>query len=31
LLKDPTFRSRLIDGKTRQEIFEIIAQEDQKF
>lgn len=31
LLKDPTFRSRLIEGKTRQEIFEIIAQEDQKF
>ncbi len=31
LLKDPTFRSRLIEGKTGQEIFEIIAQEDQKF
>jgi nitrogen PTS system EIIA component len=31
LLKDSTFRSRLIEGKTRQEIFEIIAQEDQKF
>ncbi|HSE85012.1 MAG TPA: PTS sugar transporter subunit IIA [Candidatus Binatia bacterium] len=31
LLKDPTFRSRLIAGKTGQEIFEIIAQEDQKF
>jgi nitrogen PTS system EIIA component len=31
LLKDPTFRRRLMEGKTRQEIFEIIAQEDQKF
>lgn len=31
LLKDPTFRSRLMEGKTGREIFEIIAQEDQKF
>jgi nitrogen PTS system EIIA component len=31
LLKDPAFRNRLIDGKTRDEIFDIIAQEDQKF
>ena len=31
LLKDPAFRSRLIEGKTREEIFDIIAQEDQKF
>jgi nitrogen PTS system EIIA component len=31
LLKDPAFRSRLIEGKTREEIFNIIAQEDQKF
>jgi PTS system nitrogen regulatory IIA component len=31
LLKDPAFRSRLIEGKTGHEIFEIIAQEDQKF
>ncbi len=31
LLKDPTFRSRLIEGKTGQDIFKIIAQEDQKF
>ena len=31
LLKDPAFRSRLIEGKTRDEIFEIIVQEDQKF
>jgi nitrogen PTS system EIIA component len=31
LLKDSTFRSRLMEGKTREEIFEIIAQEDQKF
>jgi PTS system nitrogen regulatory IIA component len=31
LLKDPAFRNRLIEGKTREEIFDIIAQEDQKF
>ena len=31
LLKDPTFRSRLIEGKSGPEIFAIIAQEDQKF
>jgi PTS system nitrogen regulatory IIA component len=31
LLKDPTFRSRLIEGKTGPEIFAIIAHEDQKF
>lgn len=31
LLKDPAFRSRLIEGKTREEIFDMIAQEDQKF
>lgn len=31
LLKDPAFRSRLMGGKTGREIFEIIAQEDQKF
>jgi PTS system nitrogen regulatory IIA component len=31
LLKDPAFRSQLIEGKTREEIFDIIAQEDQKF
>lgn len=31
LLKDPAFRSRLMDGKTGREIFDIIAQEDQKF
>jgi PTS system nitrogen regulatory IIA component len=31
LLKDPAFRSRLIEGKTREEIFDIIVQEDQKF
>jgi nitrogen PTS system EIIA component len=31
LLKDPAFRSHLIEGKTREEIFDIIAQEDQKF
>jgi nitrogen PTS system EIIA component len=31
LLKDPTFRGRLIKATTRQEIFDIIAQEDQKF
>ncbi|HXV81764.1 MAG TPA: PTS sugar transporter subunit IIA [Candidatus Binatia bacterium] len=31
LLKDPAFRSRLMEGKTAREIFEIIDQEDQKF
>jgi PTS system nitrogen regulatory IIA component len=31
LLKDPTFRGRLIEATTRQKIFDIIAQEDQKF
>lgn len=31
LLKDEPFRRRLMEGKTRQEIFQIIADEDQKF
>ena len=31
LLKDPAFRSRLMRGQTREEIFDIIAEEDQKF
>ena len=31
LLKDETFRRRLMEGKTSQEIFQTIAQEDQKF
>ena len=31
LLKDAAFRSRLIEGQTREEIFRIIAEEDQKF
>jgi PTS system nitrogen regulatory IIA component len=31
LLKDSAFRSRLMEGKTAQEIFEIISREDQKF
>jgi len=31
LLKDPGFRSRLLEAKTKQDIFGIIAQEDQKF
>jgi PTS system nitrogen regulatory IIA component len=31
LLKDPAFRNRLIEANSREEIFEIIAQEDQKF
>jgi len=30
LLKDPAFRGRLMAGKTREEIFNIIATEDQK-
>jgi PTS system nitrogen regulatory IIA component len=31
LLKDPAFRSRLMNAQTSQEIFETIASEDQKF
>jgi PTS system nitrogen regulatory IIA component len=31
LLKDETFRRRLMNGETSEEIFEIIAEEDQKF
>ena len=31
LLKDAAFRSRLMGGQTREEIFQIIAEEDQKF
>ena len=31
LLKDAAFRSRLMQGQTSEEIFNIIAEEDQKF
>lgn len=31
LLKDEAFRSRLMDGKTSHDIYQIIATEDQKF
>jgi nitrogen PTS system EIIA component len=31
LLKDEAFRRRLMQGKTSQEIFQAIAEEDQKF
>ena len=31
LLKDEAFRHRLMEGKTSQDIFQIIAEEDQKF
>jgi nitrogen PTS system EIIA component len=31
LLKDPALRSRLIATKTKQELYDIIATEDQKF
>jgi len=31
LLKDVAFRSRLMQGQTSQEIFDTIAEEDQKF
>ena len=31
LLKDAAFRSRLLEGRTREEIFKIISEEDQKF
>ena len=31
LLKDETFRRRLMEGKTSQDLYQIIAEEDQKF
>lgn len=31
LLKDAAFRSRLMEGQTREDIFKIIVEEDQKF
>lgn len=31
LLKDPVFRSRLMEGKTAEEIFNTIRDEDEKF
>lgn len=31
LLKDAPFRTRLMEGKTREEIFKAIREEDQKF
>lgn len=31
LLKDGEFRARLMQGRTREEIFQIISEEDQKF
>ena len=31
LLKDESFRRRLMEGKTSQDIYQIIAEEDQKF
>ncbi len=31
LLKDSSFRARLMEGKTREEIFNVIKEEDQKF
>jgi PTS system nitrogen regulatory IIA component len=31
LLKDPAFRARLMQGETQEDIFRIIADEDQKF
>jgi nitrogen PTS system EIIA component len=31
LLKDSSFRLRLMEGKTREEIFEVIEEEDRKF
>jgi nitrogen PTS system EIIA component len=31
LLKDGGFRARLMQGRTREEIFQIISEEDQKF
>ena len=31
LLKDEAFRRRLMEGQTSQELFNIIAEEDEKF
>lgn len=31
LLKDPSFKRRLLEAKTRREIFEIIAEEDERY
>jgi PTS system nitrogen regulatory IIA component len=31
LLKDETFRRRLLTGQTREELYRIIAEEDDKF
>jgi PTS system nitrogen regulatory IIA component len=31
LLKDPSFKKRLMGAKTRKEIFEIISEEDEKY
>ena len=31
LLKDSSFRARLMEGKTREQIFNVIKEEDQKF
>jgi PTS system nitrogen regulatory IIA component len=31
LLKDPSFRNRLMEAKDRQDLFRIIAEEDEKF
>ncbi len=31
VLKDSAFRARLMEGRTREEIFQIIQEEDQKF
>jgi PTS system nitrogen regulatory IIA component len=31
LLKDPALRSRLLEAKTGEQIYDIIATEDQKF
>jgi len=31
LLKDPSFKKRLSEAKTRKELFEIISEEDEKY
>ena len=31
LLKDPSFKKRLLEAKTRKELFEIISEEDEKY
>jgi PTS system nitrogen regulatory IIA component len=31
LLKDPSFKKRLLEGKTQKELFQVISEEDEKY